>query len=131
MTVARRSKLTPVIEAVLLKSLRAGNTRTAAAATAGVDRHTLARWLATKAPFCTAVEKAEAEAEQRAVGQIRSAMRSNWTAAAWWLERRRPKDWGRVDRVEITFREQAQKIADELGLSVDEVIQEAERIVAR
>jgi hypothetical protein len=77
--------------------------------------------------FWNAVKKAEADCEVRNVGIIQMACqggqvlerktvtkadgavevsekysRAEWTAAAWWLERRRPDDWGRKDRHEIT-----------------------------
>ncbi len=52
-----------------------------------------------------------------------------WQAAAWWLERRRREDYGLRVGVSVNLRERAQAIADELGLDVDELIAEAERIV--
>jgi hypothetical protein len=77
--------------------------------------------------FWDALKKAESECEIRNVGIIQLACqggevierktirkqdgatevvekytRADWTAAAWWLERRRPGAWGRKDRHEIT-----------------------------
>lgn len=52
--------------------------------------------------FFVEVEKARAEARIRAVGKIKSAMDGNWQAAAWYLERSRPQEWGRISRTEIT-----------------------------
>jgi transposase len=129
--VGRPSKRTPDREARLLEALRAGNTRSAACHYAGIDQGTLANWLARYSDFSDAINKAEADAEVRMVAQIaRAAHDGTWTAAAWWLERRRPDDYGRRDRVEITLRQQAERLAAERGLDPEELIAEAERIVA-
>ena len=100
---ARPSKRSPEREQVILNALRLGNTRTAAAAYAEVDRVNLWRWIEDDATFRNAVEKAEADAEARFVGQIvKAAHDGTWTAAAWWLERRRREHYGKQERVEVT-----------------------------
>lgn len=92
--------ITPSVQAKICDALRAGNTRTAAAGCAGISRATFYRFL-TDETFKTAIEKAEDEAEAAMVDQIGKAADSGtWTAAAWWLERRRYQDWGRRDRLE-------------------------------
>jgi hypothetical protein len=99
--VARPSKRTPAREQAILGALRVGNTRTAAAAYAEISLDTLARWISDDAEFCGAVLKAEADAEARFLGQIaKAAQDGTWTAAAWWLERRRPENYARKDRTE-------------------------------
>lgn len=53
-------------------------------------------------------------------------------AATWWLERRMPNEFGRVDRLRVdvnVLRAEAERIAKESGLSVDQVLAEAEAIV--
>jgi hypothetical protein len=45
--------------------------------------------------FAAALKKAERKAEGRMVGVIRKAGRTNWTAAAWYLERKFPESWGK------------------------------------
>ena len=52
------------------------------------------------AEFFTAVKKAEADAEVRAVALVNTAMKDNWTAAMTYLERRFPQRWGRREVVE-------------------------------
>jgi hypothetical protein len=49
--------------------------------------------------FYLAIERAEAEAEKNAIETIRKAGRRQWTALAWYLERRYPGRWGRKDRL--------------------------------
>ena len=128
---ARPSKYCPERAGAILEALRAGNTRTAAAAGAELSYETLRRWLAGNEEFRAALEKAEAEAETRFVRQIERAVTDGtWQAAAWWLERRRPGDWGRRERIDVSIRHAADRLAAQLGLDAAELIAEAERIVA-
>lgn len=127
---ARRTKYSPKRVELVLDALRHGNTRTAAAAAAGIARGQLYSWMERFPTFRDDVEKAEADAELAMVSKITTAAVESWTAAAWWLERRRPNDWGRVDRVEITLRQEAERLASQLGLDPAELVAEAERIVA-
>lgn len=126
----RPSKFTPVIREAILAALHLGNTRTCAAEAAGIDHGTLSTWCTRYPEFLTQIKKAEAEAQQRAVKVITDAAPTSWQAAAWMLERRHPNEWGKVDRVEVTIREHAEKLANELGVSVEDVIREAEMIAA-
>jgi len=126
---ARPTKQSHALPAILA-ALQAGSTRTAAALASGVHPTTLQRW-ARSETVRMAIEKAEAEAEVRCVATIARAMtKGSWQAATWWLERRRAQDWDKVDRVEVTVRQQAERLAGELGLDAGELIAEAERIVA-
>ena len=94
---ARRSKATEARIEALLAALRVGNTRDASAGHAGIVRTTLYRWLERDPALRTRVEKAEADAEVRFTAQVaRAAADDDWRAAAWWLERRRPKSYGRA-----------------------------------
>jgi hypothetical protein len=113
-----------------LQALTAGNTRRAACAYAGVSEDAFAAWLGRYADFADAVKKAEAQAEVKMVATVVQASTKQWQAAAWWLERRRADDFSRRDKVEITVRQHAEKLAAELGLDPEELIAEAERIVA-
>lgn len=97
---ARPPKRSPDREQAVLNSLRLGNTRAAAASFAGVGRATFYRWLEDET-FRDAIETAEAEAESRFLSQVaKAAVDGTWTAAAWWLERRRPEAYARRDRTE-------------------------------
>lgn len=56
--------------------------------------------------FFEAIKKAEAIAEARNVTIIQSAAKDSWQAAAWWLERKHPDEWGRKEQHKIMSREQ-------------------------
>lgn len=96
----RPTKRTPEVEARICDVLRTGNTRKAACDYAGIDQDTFANWLARFSDFSDAVKKAESECEVRNVALIQKAAQETWTAAAWWLERRRPDDWARKDKLQ-------------------------------
>lgn len=92
----RRSKATEARIEALVIALGTGCTREAAARHAGVDRTTLYRWLERDPAIRVRVEKAEADVEVRLAAQIVQAAPDDWHAAAWLLERRRPKSYGRA-----------------------------------
>jgi hypothetical protein len=117
---------------VLLASLRVGNTRRAACRAAEISDDTLRRWLKRDPALASAVESAEAEAEQRFVGQVAGAARDgSWQAAAWWLEHRRPEDWGRRYRADliIDVEREAGRIALAAGLDVKQLLAAVERLL--
>lgn len=68
--------------------------------------------------------------ERSTPGEERYAQ-ADWAADAWHLERSRPDDWGRKDRVDLrlTIERAAQQVADELGLTKEEVLAEAEALL--
>jgi hypothetical protein len=128
----RPTKRYPETEQAILNALRVGNTRTDSALAAGISRETLRRWMDDVA-FSGAVEKAEAEARLRFVGQIaKAAAQGNWQAAAWNLERRDHENWGRRERVDIHLALEAEvrRLANEHGVDYQEALAEAERILA-
>jgi len=97
---ARPSKATEARIETLLVALRTGCTREAACDHAGIVRTTLYRWVESKPGLRARVEKAEADAEVRFTAQVaRAAGDDDWRAAAWWLERRRPKSYGRAQAI--------------------------------
>lgn len=120
----------------LLDGLRLGMTRRAACAFAGFSKTQLYRMLEhdTDGTLGTALENAEGEAEATYSQVVAKATLDpkNWTAAAWWLERRRYQDYARRDKVEmsIDLRTVAARIAEESGLDPDAILAEAERVLA-
>lgn len=49
-----------------------------------------------------------------------------WRASAWFLERRQPKAWGRRDRTPVDVEAEAERLARELGVPVEDLLAEAE-----
>ncbi len=130
---ARPSKYTPEIEAAILRALEVGNTRTDASLGVGIDRNTFTNWCQRYPAFLSAVEKAEALARQRFVGQIALAAKNgSWQAAAWNLERRDHENWGRRDRVDMSL--EVRKAIESLTsdpAEIEAAVAEAERLVRR
>ena len=103
----RLSKLTPETQKTLIDALLAGNYIETACTYAGITAASYFIWLVQgrKAralgwqnrylDFLVATEKAQASAEVGAVALIRLAAKTEWTAAAWLLERKFPDRWGR------------------------------------
>tara|TARA_Y100000114_G_scaffold147662_1_gene159714 strand:+ start:1651 stop:2037 length:387 start_codon:yes stop_codon:yes gene_type:complete len=120
---SRRTKLTPDTKEDVVKALRAGNSRRDSALYAGISEQTFYSWMKRGrdgeplyAEFLEAVEKAEAQSVVRNVAIIQRAAEDTWQAAAWWLERKRPDDWGRRQRMDIgTSQEQPMKITVQIG----------------
>lgn len=55
-------------------------------------------------------------------------MAGEWRADAWFLERRNPREWGRRDRTPVDVEREAERLAKELGISVDELMAEADML---
>ena len=94
---ARPTKKTDAVKSAFLAGVRLGAPIRTAARAAGVSDDSIARWRETDPSFADAIKKAEADAVLKAVGLIRAASAKNWTAAAWFLERRHPEDWAKRD----------------------------------
>jgi transposase len=105
----RPSKFVPEAAAVVVKYVRKGCPRQFAANAAGLGRSTLQRWLARGKKedtgefrdFWDAIKKAEAKVVFDRIQRINDAAdKGTWQAAAWWLERRYPEEFG-IQRREI------------------------------
>lgn len=103
----RPTKLTPALQKRVAAAVRKGATREIAAASAGIAASTFFDWMARGeacearfSEFSEAVKKAEAECAMAALGQIQTASRKTWTAAAWLLERRYRQGYAQPQKVQ-------------------------------
>ena len=92
----RPSKYRPDTVAAIIAAVETGATYRHAAASVGVSERTLHDWQVRHPQFSQALKTAEAMACMAAVGTIRRAAEAGtWQAAAWYLERRYPAEYGR------------------------------------
>lgn len=102
-------KLTEAVRKAIVDSISNGVPRCYAVKRAGVNHTTFCRWLrngkksadphSLERQLYLDVEKAHAEAVARNVELVQTAAIDTWQAAAWWLERRCPAEFGRDTEV--------------------------------
>lgn len=98
----RPSKYTPERISAILDAIRLGVPRELAARASGINPDTFYTWQKEKPEFSDAVNEAEAKSTLALVAKVqKAASDGNWTAAAWMLERRFPKQFGRLDRSQV------------------------------
>jgi hypothetical protein len=101
----RPSKLTPELQAEIILLIKMGNFVEVACETVGINKSTFYDWMKkgknSNHPknkyrkFQEAVEQAMAWSEARDVAIITKLSKENWRAAAFRLERKYPKKWGK------------------------------------
>jgi hypothetical protein len=99
---AAHSKLTADVQAKLIEAIALGAQFEIACWFAGIHYATFRRWLVAAengderyVPLFVEIKKAEGTAATRWLGTINGASVKNWQAAAWLLERRYPRRYGR------------------------------------
>ena len=96
MVAGRPTKYTPETSKIILDAIGLGVPFRHACAMAGIDESTFSRWRDRYADFADAVKAAEARAVAGRLARIRRAEDESWQAAAWYLERRYPQEFGRT-----------------------------------
>lgn len=106
----RPTALTDQVKNTIVQALLHGAYIETAVAHAGVTRESYYEWMRRGSkgdePFKTfadAITKAIGDAEMWDLAVIsKAAQEGNWQASAWRLERKFPRKWGRLDRIEAT-----------------------------
>lgn len=111
-----------VVRDPLITRIRNGSPIKEACASVGIQRDTYYKWMqrgeaATSGEyrdFYNDVEKAKADSIMESIIVVRKAAKENWQAAAWWLERRLPQEFGR-DRqnVNVAIQNNTQVVVSE------------------
>lgn len=134
-------KLTAERQARICDAVRAGVRPEVAAVYCGIGARTYYRWMQlgraadaepTYLVFVEAVELALAEWEARDVLLIGEAAKQDWHAAAWRLERRLPKIYGKRERHEIANADEGSfRIAAAPSFDADKLtVSELEQLLA-
>ena len=93
---ARPTKYTPETAKKITDAIRVGATHKLACDYAGIDEGTLANWRKRYSDFSDAIKEAEGGAVVKWLALIdKAAQDGTWQAAAWKLERRYPREYGR------------------------------------
>ena len=110
----RPTKLTPEIQAKIVKAIEAGNLLSTSAALSGVSERSFFEWMAkgkkgegeNYSQFAQLVIQARAKAEAKAIKAVTDAMgekdRDGWRAGAWYLEHGFPGKYTKSERREIS-----------------------------
>lgn len=105
----RPTKLTKELQTRICEYIYSGSSKQDAALLCGITRKTLENWLergkteelGMYVDFAEAVETALAAFKQTQIDLIATAAEKHWQAAAWLLERRFPREWGRREALEV------------------------------
>ena len=127
---ARPTKFNKERAIKIIDLVRKGNFKTTAARAAGVDIHTLDRWIKAGKEgknkelreFCSALEEAEADAELTAVSKISTKMNDSSIPAILDYMRRRFPDWNVTDKAEI--KQEIKEDVDTIDARVNEYFAE-------
>lgn len=85
-----------------LMYLALGITKKEAANASGIDEATVYRWQAdTFASFASRVNLAVDYSRRDMIAKIRAHASKDWRAAAWWLERKHPQEFGEVKKAQL------------------------------
>ena len=102
MAAGRKTKYTPEIARLIAQLIGGGATQRDACGAVGISEDTLGRWRKRYADFAASIEKAEAIKRAEMIRVVTDAAKGGtWQAAAWYLERRDPDNWGRKDVLRI------------------------------
>lgn len=85
----------------VFSALREGMNRTDACIIAGVGKKWFYEQLKTNEDFANKVDCAETVCKNYHVKIIQEAAKKNWTAAAWWLERKHPEEFALRQKHEV------------------------------
>ena len=104
----RNCKLTPELTTEICDYIKQGADKKTAAHCADIGETTFYKWLdlgkqqktGKYKEFRESIKKAEQELKKSHEIKIKQA--KSWTASAWWLERKHPEEYKKIDHIEHT-----------------------------
>jgi hypothetical protein len=133
---ARPPKYNADVHKAIIESLRIGCSRTTAAELAGINRETLSAWCVRYPTFSGDVQEAIASCKRTAAATIRQSILKGDTQSAFrYLALQERHEWADANaavnvNVNVTLQRVAERIAALEGLDPEEVLAEAEQIMA-
>lgn len=115
----RPRKLGPSEKAKIIKKLERGCSIKDSAESVGVSRDTIGDERNRDPDFAARVIQAIAEGKSVLIERIHAASKEDWRAAAFMLERRFGREWGRRDRYEHRGLPEPQPVPEEIKVSVE------------
>lgn len=91
----RPTKLTKNLHEEIVSYIEQGLTYKDVCFAVGIAESTFYDWKIEFAEFSEAIKKAEMKCKAERIATIFKASEKSWQAAAWWLERRYPKEYGK------------------------------------
>lgn len=95
MAAGRPTKYTPETVKKIVDAIRVGATFRLACMYGGIDQSTFENWRKKYSDFSDAINQAEGQGALTWLARIEEAAKVNWQAAAWKLERKYPREYGR------------------------------------
>jgi transposase len=127
----RKTKYTPETVNKIVQALKMGATHELACNYAGIGVSTFHDWMSAKPEFSEAVKEAEGAAAVGWLAKIeKAANEGTWQAAAWKLERRYPREYGRtvVTQEQSLTPEQLEAMSDD---ELDRYIAKLSKLASR
>ena len=91
-----KPKYNDQLHRAIVAAIEQGTPYRHAAAIAGISEDTLAAWRKRFPALSDDIKAAEGRAVAGRLARIRKAEDDHWQAAAWWLERKYPQEFGRT-----------------------------------
>lgn len=113
---------------VILNYIRDGNTIKDACALAGVSRQVFVMWRKENPSLVSLMKKAELEAKNWHIRNIKTHANVDWKASAWYLERKHKGEWGK-EQPEVKVKQSVELTNVTANISIEEV-REAATILA-
>jgi len=123
----RKTKLTSELQKQICDLIKRGNYTKTACLAVGIDESCYYKWIKRGEEaktgiyfqFVQSIKRVQEEAKVRYLERIREAAdNGNWTAAAWFLERKYPDEWGKKEKHTLEGKME-QKHSGKIDLNID------------
>ena len=88
---------------IILNAIAEGLTQRDASIIAGISEDTFSLWKRQDSDFSEQIRQKEIECKMAHINTIKTASKKNWTASAWWLERKHKEEFSKQNQAEVSF----------------------------